>query len=86
MLVSVPAWAAPEEPGKPGYRYVGANAGGGVEFRFWQHFALSGDVVAFLRDRTDVHDSPPEYIDKTTGRYTDSSAGALIRLGGTYYW
>jgi hypothetical protein len=68
------------------YRYVGANAGAGVEFRLWQHFALSGDVVAFIRDRTDVYDGPPEYVDRTTGRYTDSSAGALFRLGGTYYW
>jgi hypothetical protein len=68
------------------YRYVGADAGGGVEFRFWQRFALSADIMAFVRDRTDVRESAPEYIEPGTGRYTDSSAGALFRLGGTYYW
>jgi len=68
------------------YRYVGADAGAGVELRFWQRFAFSGDVLAFVRDRSDVGTSPPEYLDPATRRYTDSSAGALLRLGGTYYW
>jgi hypothetical protein len=67
------------------YRYVGADAGVGVEFRFWKHFAFSGDVLAFVRDRSDLNGSP-EFIDRATGRYTDSSTGALVRLGGTYYW
>jgi hypothetical protein len=68
------------------YRYVGADAGAGVEFRLWQRFAFSGDVLAFVRDRSDVGTSAPEYVDAATRRYTDSSAGALFRLGGTYYW
>ncbi|HMI84467.1 MAG TPA: outer membrane beta-barrel protein [Polyangiaceae bacterium] len=68
------------------YRYVGADAGAGLEFRFWRHFAFSGDVVAFVRDRADVGSSAPEYLEANTGRYTDSSAGALFRLGGAYYW
>ncbi|HMJ57146.1 MAG TPA: outer membrane beta-barrel protein [Polyangiaceae bacterium] len=68
------------------YRYVGADAGAGLEFRFWRHFAVSGDFLAFVRDRTDVGASGPEFLDPATRRYTDSSAGALFRLGGTYYW
>jgi hypothetical protein len=68
------------------YRYVGADAGAGLEFRFWQRFAFSGDFLAFIRDRTDIGSSGPEYLDPATGRYTDSSAGALFRLGGTFYW
>jgi len=68
------------------YRYVGADAGAGLEFRFWQRFAFSGDVLAFVRDRTDVGSTAPEFVEPGTGRYTDSSAGALFRVGGTYYW
>jgi hypothetical protein len=68
------------------YRYIGADAGGGLEFRFWQRFAFSGDVMAFVRDRRDVGTSAPEYLEPSTRRFTDSSAGALLRLGATYYW
>jgi len=68
------------------YRYVGADVGAGLEFRFWPHFAFSGDFLAFVRDRADVRSSAPEYFDPATKRYTNSSAGALFRLGGTYYW
>lgn len=68
------------------FRYIGADAGAGLEFRLWRHFALSGDVLAFVRDRTDLRGNAPEFIEASTGRYTDSSAGALFRLGGTYYW
>jgi hypothetical protein len=68
------------------YRYIGADAGAGLEFRFWQHLAFSGDLLAFVRDRTDVGGNAPEFIEPGTRRYTDSSAGALFRLGGTYYW
>jgi hypothetical protein len=68
------------------YRYVGADAGGGLEFRFWQRIAFSGDVLAFVRDRSDMGGGGPEYLDPATRRFTDSSVGALFRLGGTYYW
>lgn len=68
------------------YRYIGVDAGAGVEFRLWQRFAFSGDVVGFVRDRTDAHGGGPEYVEASTGRYTDSSTGALFRIGGTYYW
>jgi hypothetical protein len=67
------------------YRYVGADAGAGLEFRFWQRFAFSGDVLAFVRDRSDLRRGA-EFVDTTTGRYTNSSAGALFRLGAIYYW
>ena len=67
------------------YRYIGADAGAGLEFRFWQRFAFSGDVLAFVRDRSDLQRGA-EYVDATTGRYTNSSAGALFRVGATYYW
>jgi len=68
------------------YRYFGADAGAGLEFRFWKHIAFSGDVLAFIRDRIGVSGSSPEFVDAATSRYTDSSAGALVRLGGTYDW
>jgi hypothetical protein len=68
------------------YRYVGVDAGAGVEFRFWQRLAFSADVVGFVRDRTAADGNGPEYVEASTGRFTDSSAGALVRLGGTYYW
>jgi hypothetical protein len=68
------------------YRYVGVDAGAGVEFRFWQRLAFSADVVGFVRDRTAADGGGPEYVEASTGRFTDSSAGALVRLGGIYYW
>jgi hypothetical protein len=68
------------------YRYVGVDAGAGVEFRFWQRLAFSADVVGFVRDRTAADGGGPEYVEPSTGRFTDSSAGALVRLGGIYYW
>jgi Outer membrane protein beta-barrel domain len=68
------------------YRYVGADAGAGLEFRLWQRFAFSGDVLAFVRDRSDRGGGAPEYFDPGTKRFTDSSVGALFRIGGTYYW
>jgi hypothetical protein len=67
------------------YRYVGADAGAGVEFRLWQRFAFSGDVLAFVRDRSDLRRGA-EFVEASTGRFTNSSAGALFRLGATYYW
>ena len=67
------------------YSYIGADAGAGLEFRFWQHFAFSGDFLGFVRDRADMRGGV-EYFDPATRRYTNSSAGALFRLGGTYYW
>jgi hypothetical protein len=57
--------------GSRAYNYIGADAGAGLEFRFWRHFAFSGDVMAFIRDRSDL-DGGPEYVDAATGAYTDS--------------
>jgi len=55
------------------YRYVGADAGAGLEFRLWQRFAFSGDFLAFVRDRSDVGTSAPEYVDAATRRYTEAT-------------
>ncbi len=67
------------------YHHIGMDGGGGFEFRVWRHFAVDADVIAFIRSRTDV--SPyAEYVDPTTGRYTDTSAGAVLRLGLVHYW
>jgi hypothetical protein len=66
-------------------RYVGANAGAGLEFRFWQHFAFSGDVLGFVRERIAMSGTSPANVDPTAGP-SDGSRGTLFRVGGTYYW
>jgi hypothetical protein len=69
------------------YGYMGFDVGGGVELRFWRHVAIDGDVLAFVRGRTD--DSArlyPEFVDPRTGRSTNTSGGALFRAGMTYYF
>ncbi len=71
--------------GETRYRHIGVDGGAGLEFRFWRRFAIDADVLAFVRSRTDI--SPyPEYVDPATGRYTDTSAGAVLRLGLVHYW
>lgn len=69
------------------YQYFGMDAGIGLEFRLSRHIALSGDLVGFIRGRTDrgAHDNP-EFVEASTGRTTNASGGGLLRLGLTYYW
>jgi hypothetical protein len=72
---------------KSRYRYIGLDAGIGLEFRLARHVALDADLVAFARRRTDraAHDSP-EFVDPVTGRTSNSSGGGLARVGLAYYW
>ena len=72
---------------KSHYRYVGVDAGAGLEIRFARHFAFDLDLVGFLRVRTDpdARDSP-EFVDPETGRTSNTSGGGLARLGLAYYW
>jgi hypothetical protein len=69
------------------YSYFGGQAGGGLEFRLGRHFALNGDVRGFIRGRTDNGaQTAPEYVDPTTGRTTNTSGGAIITGGMTFYF
>jgi hypothetical protein len=69
------------------YAYAGGHVGIGVEGRLTRHFALGGDLIGFLRWRQDRHAARnPEFIDPSTGRTTNTSAGGLLRLGATFYW
>ena len=69
------------------YAYVGAQLGFGVEARITRHFVLGGDLLGFLRERSDRHaQERPEFSDPITHRTTNSSGGGLVRLGATFYW
>jgi len=48
-------------------------------------FAVHGDLVAFVREHVGGSRAP-EFVDRETGRTSDTSAGALIRLGAVFYW
>ena len=76
--------------GNPGpgynYNYFGGMAGGGAEWRIAKHFALYGDVRAFLRSRTDAFAAlEPEFVD-SYGRTSNTSAGGLFSGGMTFYF
>jgi hypothetical protein len=69
------------------YSYIGVDGGGGVELHFWRRVALDADVLFFVRDHTDDEVARyPEFIELGTGRYTNASKGAVIRVGVAYYW
>jgi hypothetical protein len=63
--------------------HVGGQAGFGVELRLAPAFALNADVRGVIRHRVD-QDPRPEFFDGTQG--TDTSAGALVTFGGTFYF
>ena len=63
--------------------YAGGQAGAGLEFRLAPGFALNADVRGVLRHRID-NDPRPEFIDGA--RSTDTSGGALVTFGGTFYF
>ena len=63
--------------------HVGGQAGFGVELRLAPAFALNADVRGVIRHRVD-QDPRPEFFDGTQS--TDTSAGALITFGGTFYF
>lgn len=66
------------------YSYFGGQAGAGLEFRASRHVALNLDVVGFMRKRTD-DGRVPEFSDPEKGT-TNSSGGALLRGGLTFWW
>jgi hypothetical protein len=69
------------------YGYFGGQAGGGLEFRVAQHFALNIDLRGFIRGRVDDNaNAQPEFRDPATGRTTNTSGGGLITGGMTFYF
>ena len=66
------------------YSYFGGQAGAGLEFRVSRHVALNIDVIGFMRKRTD-DGRVPEFSDPEKGT-TNSSGGALLRGGLTFWW
>lgn len=66
------------------YSYFGGQVGAGLEFRVSRHVALDIDVVGFMRNRTD-DGRIPEFSDPEKGT-TNSSGGALLRGGITFWW
>lgn len=63
--------------------HIGGQGGFGVELRLAPAFALNADVRGIIRHRVDS-DPTPEFFDGT--RSTDTSAGALVTFGGTFYF
>ena len=63
--------------------HVGGQAGLGLEFRFAPAFALNADVRGVLQHRID-NDPRPEFVDGM--RSSDTSGGALMTFGGTFYF
>ncbi|MEO8877274.1 MAG: hypothetical protein ABI461_16895 [Polyangiaceae bacterium] len=71
------------------YTYFGAQAGIGLEFRISKHFALNTDVRGFVRGRVDqnAQGPNPDYeFTSSDGRRTNSSGGAIINGGMTFYF
>ncbi len=69
------------------YSYFGGQLGFGVEVRVSRSIAISGDLVGFIRGRTDdLSDSVPEFTDPNTHRATNTSGGGLLRVGASFYW
>jgi len=69
------------------YSYFGGQLGFGVEVRVTRRIAVAGDVVGFIRGRTDERsDDTPEFVDAVTHRASNTSGGGLLRLGATFYW
>jgi len=68
------------------FRYIGGEFGIGGEWRIHPHFALNADVRGFLRTRVDDNDDLPEFYDPVNNRESDTSAGAVLNLGGTFYF
>lgn len=69
------------------YSYFGGQAGAGLEFRVAKHFALNIDFRGFIRGRIDDNaNADPEFRDPSTGQTTNTSAGALLTGGMTFYF
>jgi len=62
--------------------YFGGQLGLGVEVRVSRRIAIAGDLIGFIRGRTDEH------ADFALGdrRADDALGGGLLRAGVTFYW
>jgi hypothetical protein len=73
--------------GQASYSYFGGQGGVGLEFRLGRHFALNSDFRGFIRGRTDSGaQTAPEYVNPTTGQTTNTSGGAIVTGGMTFYF
>lgn len=77
-----PLWPAHDE----NYSYFGMDLGASVEVSLSPRTAIHGDLLGFVRDRTDKHRKTPEFVDPETGRATNASGGGLLRVGAIFYW
>lgn len=67
------------------YTYFGGQGGAGIEIRLTRVVALNFDVRGFVRSRIDSGRTP-EFIDPNSGRTTNTSGGALVNGGITFYF
>jgi opacity protein-like surface antigen len=66
------------------YTYFGGQGGAGIEIRLSRVVALNFDVRGFVRSRVDNRGGV-EFID-ASGRTTNTSGGALVNGGITFYF
>lgn len=66
------------------YTYFGGQGGIGIEIRLSRVVALNFDVRGFVRSRMDKNGGP-EFMD-ASGRTTNTSGGALVNGGITFYF
>ncbi len=88
-FVELEAAGTPEAPvfRDETYSYLGVHLGFGLEARVTKHFAVGGDLVGFVRRRTDGFSREnPEFTDPVTGRTSNASGGGLLRAGVAFYW
>lgn len=84
-------WSTAHVETEPGaserYNYFGVQGGVGLELRLTRHMALNGDLIGFVRGRTDEKAAwAPEFVDPATGKRSNTSGGGLLRGGLTIYW
>jgi hypothetical protein len=73
-------------PHDANYSYLGVQGGLGVEWRFAESTALTGDFQLFSRWRIESGDTEPEYVDPSSHLTTNASGGGLFRVGATFYF
>ena len=75
------------EPFTEEYTYFGGQLGIGAEIRISRRVAIGGDILGFVRGRTDDSaKDQPEFVDPDSHRATNTSGGGLVRVGVTFYW
>jgi hypothetical protein len=75
------------DTGTYNYGYFGGQLGIGLEWRVSKHFALNADLRGFIRGRVDDNTHyRPEFVDPATGKTTNTSGGALLTGGLTFYF